>query len=223
MWLVVHVTSGPYANFCNRKVFFYCRRRNLSNLKGAWVCPGRGSQRRVQECERSIGLALGSKLHSWTIVRARPIFYCLFFQFLMGSVMDIHNLYQYITTFNLIDITIKKHCDKHGKIMTSPSIRPIRNCLYGRHIGCTRRHSYRPVSRALIEGCARSRGVRSHCGTHRRCARSVNGVWAILYLVVNIFCQKRAQYSIERRSSTTQYVCIYTAELLLSYLVLFSF
>ena len=24
--------------------------------------------------------------------------------------------------------------------MAAPSIRPIRNCLYGRHIGCTRRH-----------------------------------------------------------------------------------
>ena len=35
-------------------------------------------------------------------------------------------------------------------IMAAPSIRPIRNCLYGRHIGCTRRHSYQPVSRALV-------------------------------------------------------------------------
>ena len=50
--------------------------------------------------------------------------------------------------------------------MEVPSIRPIRNYLYGRHIGCTRRHNYQPVSRALVgapesarvqEGCARSR------------------------------------------------------------------
>ena len=56
--------------------------------------------------------------------------------------------------------------------MAAPIIRPIRNCLYGRHIGCTRRHSYQPVSRALVgapayarvqEGRARSRGARSHC------------------------------------------------------------
>ena len=33
--------------------------------------------------------------------------------------------------------------------MAAPSIRPIRNCLYGRHIECIRRHSYQPVSRAL--------------------------------------------------------------------------
>ena len=54
--------------------------------------------------------------------------------------------------------------------MATPSIRPIRNCLYGRHIGCIRRHSYQPVSRALVgapasarvqEGCSRSGGVRS--------------------------------------------------------------
>ena len=52
--------------------------------------------------------------------------------------------------------------------MAVPSNRPIRNCLYGRRIGCTRRHSYQPVSRALVgaptsarvqEGCARSRGA----------------------------------------------------------------
>ena len=42
------------------------------------------------------------------IVCARPIFYFLFFQFLMGSVMDINKLYQYIT-FNFINITIKKN------------------------------------------------------------------------------------------------------------------
>ena len=50
--------------------------------------------------------------------------------------------------------------------MAAPSIRPISNCLYGRHIGCKRRHSYQLVSRALVsapasarvqEGCARSR------------------------------------------------------------------
>ena len=33
--------------------------------------------------------------------------------------------------------------------MAVPRIKPIRNCLYGRHIGCTRRHSYQPVSRVL--------------------------------------------------------------------------
>ena len=54
--------------------------------------------------------------------------------------------------------------------MAAPSLKPIRNCLYGRHIGCTRRHSYQPVLRALVgapasarvqEGCARLR-VRAH-------------------------------------------------------------
>ena len=34
--------------------------------------------------------------------------------------------------------------------MGAPSIRPVRNCLYGRHIECTRRHSYQPGSRALV-------------------------------------------------------------------------
>ena len=35
----------------------------------------------VQKCECSIGLALGSKLHSWTIVRARPVFSFYFSNF----------------------------------------------------------------------------------------------------------------------------------------------
>ena len=52
--------------------------------------------------------------------------------------------------------------------MAVPSIRPIRNCLYGHHIEFTGRHSYQPVSRAhfgapasarVQEGCARSRGA----------------------------------------------------------------
>ena len=72
--------------------------------------------RRVQECERSIVHALGSKLHSWTIVRGRPIFYFLFFKFLMGSVLDIYNFYQYITTFNLINITIKNIAINTGRL-----------------------------------------------------------------------------------------------------------
>ena len=59
-----------------------------------------------------------------------------------------------ITAFNSLNIKIKKHYNKHGKIMAAPS-RPVRNCLYDRHIGCTRRHSWRAGERS------RSRGVRS--------------------------------------------------------------
>ena len=50
------------------------------------------------------------------IVRARPIFYFLFFQLLMGFVMDISKLYQYITTFNVINITIKNIAINAGKL-----------------------------------------------------------------------------------------------------------
>ena len=62
-------------------------------------------------------------------------------------------------------------------LSTLHSIRPIRNCLYGNHIEYKRRHSYKPVSRALVgapasarvqEGCARSHGAPSHCWTQRR-------------------------------------------------------
>ena len=63
------------------------------------------------------------------------ILFSFFFQYVTGSVMDINKLYRDITTLNLIYITIKKHCDKHGKIVAAPSIRPIRNCLYGRTSG----------------------------------------------------------------------------------------
>ena len=41
--------------------------------------------------------------------------------------------------------------------MAAPSIRPIRNCLYGRYIGCTRRHSYQPVASARWRAGERSR------------------------------------------------------------------
>ena len=46
--------------------------------------------------------------------------------------------------------------------MAAPSNRLIRICLYGRHIGCPRRHSYQPVSRA---------GERLHSGGVRSIAR----------------------------------------------------
>ena len=42
--------------------------------------------------------------------------YFIFFQFLMGSVTDINKLYQYITTFNLINITIKNIAQINEKI-----------------------------------------------------------------------------------------------------------
>ena len=41
--------------------------------------------------------------------------------------------------------------------MAAPSIRPIRNCLYGRHIGSTRRHGYHHVSRAFFGAPASAR------------------------------------------------------------------
>ena len=44
--------------------------------------------------------------------------------------------------------------------MAAPSIRPIRNCLFGRHIGCARRHSCQPVSRALVGWCRRALAFR---------------------------------------------------------------
>ena len=47
--------------------------------------------------------------------------------------------------------------------MAAPNIRPIRNCLYGRHIECTRRHSYQPASRALaFRRGALDRAARAH-------------------------------------------------------------
>ena len=45
--------------------------------------------------------------------------------------------------------------------MVAPSIRPVRNGLYGRHIGCTRRNSYQLVSRTLVGAPASSGGMRS--------------------------------------------------------------
>ena len=39
-----------------------------------------------------------------------------FFQFLMGSVMDINKLYRYITTFNLINIAIKNITINTGRL-----------------------------------------------------------------------------------------------------------
>ena len=50
----------------------------------------------IQECERSIKIA---QLNFALVLYF--IFY--FFEFLMGSVMDINKLYQYITTFNQIN------------------------------------------------------------------------------------------------------------------------
>ena len=75
--------------------------------------------------------------------------------------------------------------------MAAPSIRPIRNCLYGRHIGCTRRHSYQPVSHAIAgapasarvqEGCARSRVhiVERTFVSHSRAVPVAAGLPAIL-------------------------------------------
>ena len=49
--------------------------------------------------------------------------------------------------------------------MAAPSIKSIRNCLFGRHIGCTRRHNYQPVSRALVGAFRRGslgRAARAH-------------------------------------------------------------
>ena len=92
-----------------------------------------------------------------------PYILFIFFEFLMGSVIDINKLYQYIIIFNSINITIK-YCDKHGEIIAAPSIRPIRNCLYGSHIGCTRRHSYHIVSRALVGAPANAQIVERTSG-----------------------------------------------------------
>ena len=53
--------------------------------------------------------------------------------------------------------------------MAAPSIRPIRNCLYGRHIRCTRRHRYQPVSRALaFRRGALVRAARAHIVERQR-------------------------------------------------------
>ena len=127
----------------------------------------------VQLCRtafKNASARLGSKLHSWTIVRARPIFYFLFIQFLMGSVMDIKRTLSIYYNILFNKYYNQKHCDKHGKIMAAPSIRPIRNCLYGRHIGCTRQHIYQPVPRAPRRWALAFRrsasGARSHCWTH---------------------------------------------------------
>ena len=43
-----------------------------------------------------------------------------FFQFLTGSVMDIIKLYQYITTFNLINTTIKNIAINTGRLWRHP-------------------------------------------------------------------------------------------------------
>ena len=98
--------------------------------------------------------------------------YFLFFEFLMGSVMGISKLYQYITRFNLINITIKNIAINTGRLWRRPVLGQSEIVCT---VGCTRRHSYQPVSRALVgapastrvqEGCARSRGPLSHCWTH---------------------------------------------------------
>ena len=41
--------------------------------------------------------------------------------------------------------------------MAAPSIEPIERCLYGRHIGSARRHTFQPVSRALAGASASTR------------------------------------------------------------------
>ena len=60
-------------------------------------------------------------IQSAEIVLARPIFYFLFFfQFLVGSVMDINILYQYNTTFNFINGTIKNIAINTGRLWRRP-------------------------------------------------------------------------------------------------------
>ena len=54
------------------------------------------------------------------IVRSPSIFFLFFFQFLMGSVMDINIFYQYITKFNLINITIKNIAINTGRLWSHP-------------------------------------------------------------------------------------------------------
>ena len=46
--------------------------------------------------------------------------YFLFLQFLMSSVMDINKRYQHITTFNLINITIKNIAINTGRLWRRP-------------------------------------------------------------------------------------------------------
>ena len=74
----------------------YTPKKLMANLvfPSPKMAPGEGTDKYVQDLVQNI-------------VHARPIFYFLLFQFLTDSVMDINELYQYITTFNLINITIK--------------------------------------------------------------------------------------------------------------------
>ena len=71
------------------------------------MAPGEGTDKYVQDLVQNI-------------VHARPIFYFLLFQFLTDSVMDINELYQYITTFNLINITIKNTAINTGRLWRRP-------------------------------------------------------------------------------------------------------
>ena len=52
--------------------------------------------------------------------RSPNILFSIFFQFLMGSVMDINKLYPYITTFNLINITITNIAINTGRLWRRP-------------------------------------------------------------------------------------------------------
>ena len=80
----------------------------------------------------------------------------------MGSVMDINKLYQYITTFNFINITIKNIAINTGRLWRRP-------VLGQSEIVCTdaildvQGDTAISLSARVQEGCALSRGSCSHC------------------------------------------------------------
>ena len=79
----------------------------------------------------------------------------------MDSVTDINKLYQYITTFDLINITIKNIAINTGILWRRP-------VLGQSEIVCTVaildvKGDTAPASAHVKEGCARSRSARSHC------------------------------------------------------------
>ena len=80
--------------------------------------------------------------------------------------------------------------------MAAPIIRPIRNCLYSRHVGCSRRHSYQPVSRALVG---------AHACILPKCNKFQSAIqWFHIKQYFGCICTKNQLYTVRFRLQDTR-------------------
>ena len=85
--------------------------------------------------------------------------------------MDINKIYQYITTFNLINITTKNIAINTGRLWRRPILGQldivctvdILDVQGDTAISLCRKRSLARRRAGVQEGCVRSRGARSHC------------------------------------------------------------